>query len=212
MESAVFIKGFVVGLLLCAPFGPIGVLALRRTLTEGRLAGLISLLGASTADVFYCALAGLGTHAISVFLTNEKAAFQFLTGLILVIVGIRTSLSRPKNSPIKAHIKGLLSAFTGNFLLVLANPLQLLIFAAIFAALGISGWGADFRSTLCVVTGVFLGSAIWAPIFATGVPHFHLELNKTHFSCLNRLTGTIITAVGIFFAGLGILKLMGVTH
>ena len=79
-------------------------------------------------------------------------------------------------------------------------------FTAIFAALGISGWGADFRSTLCVVTGVFLGSAIWAPIFATGVPHFHLELNKRHFSYLNRLTGTIITAVGIFFAGMGILN------
>ena len=205
MESAAFIKGVIVGLILCAPFGPIGFLAVRRTLTEGRLSGLISFLGASTADGVYCALAGLGAHAIPVFLTNEKAAFQFLAGLIFVIVGICIFLSSPKNSPMKTHIKGLLGAFTSIFLLVLANPLNLLIFAAVFAALGISGWGADFLSTLCVVAGVFLGSAIWAPILVTGVLHFRLELNRTRFSYLNRLTGTIITVFGIVFAGMGIM-------
>lgn len=56
MASMFFFQGFIVGLVLCAPFGPIGVLAMRRTLTAGRLAGAVSLIGASTADGLYCAL------------------------------------------------------------------------------------------------------------------------------------------------------------
>jgi threonine/homoserine/homoserine lactone efflux protein len=43
-------KGLVIGFSIAAPVGPIGVLCIRRTLTEGRAAGPASGLGAATAD------------------------------------------------------------------------------------------------------------------------------------------------------------------
>lgn len=205
MESTAFIKGFLVGFVLCAPLGPIGVLALRRTLTQGRLAGLFSLLGASTADGVYCSLAGLGVHAIPVLLTNEKSVFQLLAGLILVGVGVRIFLARPKSHPPQPQAKGLLEAYTSTFLLVLANPMPILIFVALFTALGIGGWGTETLLTSCVVAGVFTGSAAWAPILATGVPLFRFELNRGRILHINRLSGTAIAVFGMVFVGLGLL-------
>ncbi|MFO7970932.1 MAG: LysE family transporter [Desulfobacterales bacterium] len=203
METGPFIKGFLVGFFLCAPLGPIGVLAFKRTLTEGRLAGFFSLLGASTADGIYCALAGLGVHAIPAFLINEKTLFQLFVGVILFMVGIRVWLSRPPS--IKRKNKGSFEAFVGMFLLVLANPLPVLIFATLFTALGINGWGADSLLTSCVVAGVFLGSAAWSPILAAGIPFFRFEAAGKDLLYLNRLSGKVIIIFAIIFAFTSIL-------
>ena len=44
------LRGFILGLAIAAPVGPIGVLCIRRTLAMGRLFGFVSGLGAATAD------------------------------------------------------------------------------------------------------------------------------------------------------------------
>ena len=51
MEDYEFlIKGLVIGLAIAAPVGPIGVLCIRRTLSDGRLVGLFTGMGAAAAD------------------------------------------------------------------------------------------------------------------------------------------------------------------
>ncbi|WP_372634601.1 hypothetical protein [Cohnella sp.] len=47
------VTGFVIGLSIAAPVGPIGVLCIRRTLHDGRLSGIVSGMGAATADACY---------------------------------------------------------------------------------------------------------------------------------------------------------------
>jgi threonine/homoserine/homoserine lactone efflux protein len=205
METGPFIKGFLLGFFLCAPLGPIGVLTIKKTLTDGRVAGFFSLLGASTADGIYCALAGLGVHALPAFLINEKKIFQLFVGVILFMVGIRIWLSPPQSSSIKRKNSGLFEAFVGMFLLVLANPLPILIFTMLFTTLGISGWGAESLLTSCVVAGVFLGSAAWSPILAAGIPFFRFEAaNGKDLFYLNRLSGKIIIVFAFIFGGMSI--------
>lgn len=53
MENAFWWKGMVVGFVLCAPLGPIGILCIQRTLSVGRLSGFFSILGAAVIDAFY---------------------------------------------------------------------------------------------------------------------------------------------------------------
>ena len=54
-------KGFVIGLLVAAPLGPVAILVMHRVVAEQRRrAGFISGLGAATADLLYaCVAAGL---------------------------------------------------------------------------------------------------------------------------------------------------------
>lgn len=51
--------------------GLIGVLCIRRTLTQGRAAGLVAGLGAATADAINGCVAGFGLTLISEFLVNQ---------------------------------------------------------------------------------------------------------------------------------------------
>ena len=54
----IFLKGLIIGLSIAVPVGPIGILCIRRTLVQGRINGVLSGLGAATADALYGAIAG----------------------------------------------------------------------------------------------------------------------------------------------------------
>ena len=61
------------GLAIAAPVGPIGVLCIRRTLAQGRAAGLLSGLGAATADALYGSVAAFGLTAVSGVLVAQRS-------------------------------------------------------------------------------------------------------------------------------------------
>ena len=46
-------KGIVIGVLVSAPMGPIGMLCIQRTLNKGRWHGFVTGLGAALSDVIY---------------------------------------------------------------------------------------------------------------------------------------------------------------
>ena len=73
MDLGTFGRAFLIGLSIAAPVGPIGALCIRRTLTDGRLPGLLTGLGAATADGCYGAIAGFGLTIIAnALLTQER--------------------------------------------------------------------------------------------------------------------------------------------
>ena len=59
MDSDLLLRGGLIGLAIAAPVGPIGVLCIRRTLADGWVFGLVSGLGAATADALYGCIAGM---------------------------------------------------------------------------------------------------------------------------------------------------------
>ena len=53
-------KGLIIGILVSAPMGPVGMLCIQRTLNKGRWHGFITGLGATLSDITYAALTCLG--------------------------------------------------------------------------------------------------------------------------------------------------------
>jgi threonine/homoserine/homoserine lactone efflux protein len=49
VDLSFFTRGLLIGFAIAAPVGAIGLLCIRRTLADGRLAGFVSGLGAATA-------------------------------------------------------------------------------------------------------------------------------------------------------------------
>ena len=88
MDAGFLLQGGIIGLSIAAPVGPIGVLCIRRTLAEGRLAGLVSGLGAATADAFYGSIAGFGLTVISSLLVSQQAWLRLVGGLFLCYLGL----------------------------------------------------------------------------------------------------------------------------
>ena len=197
METIVFIKGLIIGFIICAPMGPIGLFCIRKTLIDGRFAGFAAVLGASTVDALYCAVAGLGVSFISNFLTNEKALIRLTGGLILIIVGIKFFLSRPTQKAPETQGHSIPSSFFSAALLMLTNPLAIVVFSAAFTALGVHGWKWHYSLTAALVVGVFAGSALWAPILITLLSLFRSQFNGSQLILINRVAGVLLFGFGL---------------
>src|SRR3989344_4981800 len=68
----VFLQAAVIGVLIAAPVGPIGLLTMQRTLERGLAAGLATGLGAAAADAVYGAVGAFGVRWFIDGLTQAK--------------------------------------------------------------------------------------------------------------------------------------------
>ncbi len=197
MDIPFLLRGGIIGLSIAAPVGPIGVLCIRRTLAEGRLAGLISGLGAATADAFYGSIAGFGLPAISDLLVSQQAWLRLVGGLFLCYLGIKTLLARPAQQAAALRGRGLWQTYASTLFLTLTNPMTILSFAAIFAGLGLGGTRGDYASAAMLVFGVFLGSAAWWLLLSSGVGALRAKFPGAGLLWVNRVSGVIILGFGI---------------
>jgi threonine/homoserine/homoserine lactone efflux protein len=200
MEPGFFLRGLLIGFSIAAPVGPIGVLCIRRTLADGRLAGLASGLGAATADAFYGSLAGFGLTLVANFLVSQQTWLRLVGGLFLLYLGVKTFLSQPaadSGQPTHTRSRGLWGAYLSTLLLTLTNPLTILSFAAIFAGLGLVETGGNPLSAGILVLGVFSGSAAWWLLLSGGVSLLRAKVTNGTLRWINRLAGVVIVGFGV---------------
>ena len=197
MNLEFLLRGWVLGLLIAAPVGPIGVLCIRRTLAEGRLYGFVSGLGAATADATYGAVAAFGLTFISDILIGQRVWMQIIGGLFLCYLGFKTFISRPSEQSVAVKSKSLAGAYGSTLFLTLTNPATILSFGLIFAGLGIANTGGNYFASALVVLGVFLGSATWWFTLSGGISLVRSRFGVATMQWVNRISGVIITGFGI---------------
>ena len=196
MDSGLFIRGLIIGFSIAAPVGPIGILCIRRTLSEGRASGCLSGLGAATADALYGCIAGFGLTMISTFLVDQRFWIQLVGGVFLLALGVKTLRSVPAERAAAASGVGLAASYVSTLFLTLTNPMTILSFAGIFAALGVADTGGDLSAAARLVLGVFIGSASWWLILSGGVGLLREKLSAGVLSWTNRLSGVILLVFG----------------
>jgi threonine/homoserine/homoserine lactone efflux protein len=198
MDLTFLLKGLAIGFSIAAPVGPIGLLCIRRTLAEGRLCGLVSGLGAATADATYGCVAGFGLTFISNFLVSQQTWLRLAGGAFLCYLGVRTLLAKPAEQAAPAAGRGLAAAYASTLFLTLTNPLTILSFAAIFAGLGLAGTRGSYASAGVLVLGVFTGSAAWWLLLSGGVGLLRDRFGTRALRWVNRISGAVITLFGLF--------------
>jgi threonine/homoserine/homoserine lactone efflux protein len=82
-------KGFVIGLIIGMPMGPVGALVIQRVLIYGKKVGLISGLGSTFADMIYAIIAAFRITFISSLLTENQRIIQIVGGAVVFAIGIR---------------------------------------------------------------------------------------------------------------------------
>lgn len=197
MDITYFYKGLIIGFSIAAPVGPIGVLCIKRTLSSGRVIGLLSGIGAATADALYGCIAAFGLTFISNFLLQQQIGLHLIGGVFLCYLGIKTIISRPLNSPNQPNQNSLLRAYGSTFFLTLTNPLTILSFAAIFAGFGLANVRGGYSSAAITVLGVFLGSSCWWVILSVVTSLLRNRINLSGLLWVNRISGSIILGFGI---------------
>jgi threonine/homoserine/homoserine lactone efflux protein len=200
VEPGFFLRGLLIGFSIAAPVGPIGVLCIRRTLADGRLAGLVSGLGAATADAFYGSMAGFGLTLVANFLISQQSWLRLGGGLFLLYLGVKTFVSAPAGETgqvAKTASRGLWGAYLSTLLLTLTNPLTILSFVAIFAGLGLAETGGDPLSAGILVLGVFSGSAAWWLLLSGGVSLLRGRVTPVVLRWVSRVAGLVIVGFGV---------------
>jgi len=198
METVFFLKGLIIGFVIAAPVGPIGVLCARRTLMHGRRAGFYSGMGAATADAIYGFIAAFGLTFISAFLIDHQFSLRLIGGGLLFYLGVKAFIARPvKKTDLPRSARHYAGLYTSTFFLTLTNPMTILSFAAVFAGFGLAGTMGSVLSAAVLIVGVFLGSGLWW-LFLVGVFSIYRKRFHTHqLVWINRITGTIIIASGV---------------
>jgi len=197
MDMHLLFKGFVIGLSIAAPVGPIGILCIRQTVAEGRISGLATGMGAALADSLYASIAGLGLTTISAFLLGHLAFIRLLGGFFLFFLGIKTFRNIPIQKPDLDIQKNLVGKFFSTFILTLSNPMTILAFAAVFTGFGLLKDSHSQISPGTLILGVFLGSASWWLTLTTVVSLIRQHLNFAKLIWINRVSGILIFLFGI---------------
>lgn len=196
MELILYLKGIAIGFAMAVPIGPVGIMCIRKTLTEGRLRGLIIGIGAATADLCYGSIAAFGLSFISSTVSAEKIWIRLIGGTLLFLLGIRTYRAKPTDPKFKIHSSGMLGSYFYTILITLTNPLTIFAFIAVFTALGI-GNEVNKYSGIALVSGVFTGSFLWFLSLSSGVTFFRKKLDLVGLGWVNRIAGILIIISGV---------------
>ena len=194
-------RGLLIGLSVAAPVGPIGVLCIRRTLSQGWAVGLLTGLGAATADALYSTIAAFGLTAVSGGLLHQQGAVRLIGGLFLCYLGAGTIRTLPAAQATRAETRGQAGAYLSAVALTLANPSTILTFAGIFAGLGsvtgVGGEGTSAGRAASLVLGVLLGSAAWWLVLSTAVALVRARVTPRALAWVNRVSGAILVGFGL---------------
>ncbi|MCL2474413.1 MAG: LysE family transporter [Alphaproteobacteria bacterium] len=214
-EIGIIYKGLLIGFLIAAPVGPVGLLCIRRTIQNGIVTGLATGLGAAIADGLFGAIAVLGVTAVLAFITDYSATIRILGGLIIAFAAWHTWFDKPKQvaepkrvfqrlisfAKKHAHIKetvtakGLLSAMTSSLAITLTNPLTL------FGTLAVVGTVGSVSKTIdegIMIVGIFVGSALWWMFLSVSVGLFRHLFTEDRIIILNRFTAVFLWLIALW--------------
>jgi threonine/homoserine/homoserine lactone efflux protein len=185
----------MVGFTIAAAVGPITLLVVRRTIDHGGTYGFASGLGVATADATYAAIAAFGLTAITSVLVANHAILALLGGIVIVWLGIRIAMSRPAGPASDGERPGLVGAFASIYALTMTNPLTIVLYAGIFAGIGL-GAGGSFVDAAVLTLAVWAGSTLWWVVLCSFVAWFRGRVSSAVLLWVNRVSGAVLVLLG----------------
>lgn len=211
------LTGFISGLLLSIPVGPVNLTIMNEGARRGFYWAALIGLGATAMEVIYCFIAFTGFAS---FFSRGyvKAAMELGSFVFMLYLGVRFLMVKSVQAPvhlgkaadrIEVRIEERLhphSAFMIGFVRVLGN-LGVLVFWIILAANFISrGWvDPNWPGKLACVAGVATGTGLWFMVLSYGASRGHGRFSEKtllrieHFSGIGLLVLALIHGVQIIW-------------
>ena len=204
MDPAFTLRGFILGFTIAAAVGPISLLVIRRTLSEGRAVGLASGFGVATADATYGAIAAFGLGAITQALVDARHVLGLVGGFFLLWLAWKTARAEPHDpATVRPRRGGLAGAYLSILGLTLTNPMTILSFGALIAGLGVSSTAPGGAGLLTL--GVLLGSGAWWVVLTSVVSVLRTRITTAWVRRINVASGVVIGAFALFAIGTAVL-------
>lgn len=204
---------FIIGVILSAPMGPVGILCVQRTLNKGRMPGLWTGVGAALSDLFYCLLTGFGMVFVTDFIEANQSILQIVGSVIIFLFGLYLLKRNPakENSNIKdptdqkreTHYQDMVTGFFFTF----SNPLIIFLIIPLFAQFTFPGnlkWYYIIIGYICIIGGALC----WWAVITYAVNAIRQHFNIRSMWKINLVIGIIIIILSIFGLTKGILDII----
>lgn len=213
------LKGILIGIVVSAPMGPIGMLCVRRTMSRGKRYGILTGLGATASDLIYAFLTLLGVGAFIDFITKYTDHLQLAGSLFMILFALYVffgnhSLERSKkksngeSTPFYSdENKSDFQVFLSAFLLTFSNILIVLLYVGLFAQFSFVSEGATYYSLLLGLVGIAMGAISWWYIVTTILIKVKEWFNVTSLKYFNKGVGSILFFLGVYGVVMALINL-----
>ncbi len=207
LESLIYmiLRGLIIGVVVSAPMGPVGIFCIQRTLDKGRLSGFYTGVGAAISDLIYCLLTGFGLSFIEEFINRHRDPIQLLGSLVLIFFGIWLIRKKPDGGTLAADPDHDSPSREGDilkgFALTFSNPLILFLIIGLFAQFNFVIEGIKFYHYVLGFIGIIAGALGWWWVVTYFVDKLRGHFTQRTMKLINTVIGIIIlifAAVGIF--------------
>ena len=150
------LRALFFGATIAAAIGPIALLIIHNGTRHGLAAALASAAGVAAADFVYALVAFAAGSGLATLLEREQRVFALAASAGLIGIGVwlaQGALRPPAASAPAADARR--TGFAGTFLLTLANPLTIVLFAGFSGQLALS---ARWTDALYFAAFIFAGS------------------------------------------------------
>lgn len=215
------LTGFVSGLLLCIPVGPVNLTIMNEGARRGFKWAVLIGFGATLMEVFYCFFAFTG-FASFFQKGTVKAAMELFSFVFMLVIGVKFLLAKTIEAPLhltaktdalEQRIEEKLhphSAFMTGFVRVLGNPGVLLGWIILAANFISREWVTpDWPGKLSCIAGVALSiggwftGLSWLSSFGKG------RLGPKGLLRMERISGLILLGIAL---GQGVILVRALAH
>lgn len=212
----VFYRGLVLGLMVAAPVGPVGLLCIRRTIQKGAWHGFATGFGAAFADAFFSAVAAFGITAVMDIMRNYNNPLYVLSGALLLFISWHAWHDKPRQPELekagerylrrfKFHLGSAAQAMATSFLITISNPGTIFGVVAVVATFGGLHSSEDAAT---IIAGIFVGSSLWWLMLSGSVSLLRKKFTESRIVTLNRATALILGGIALWVFAIGLKGLL----
>ena len=193
----ILVKGFIIGVIVSAPLGPVGVLCIPWTLNKGRWYGFVTGVGASMSDILYALATGYGMSFIADFLSRQIYWLQIIGSVLLLIFGIYTFRSNPVKSirPVSSSKGTYIHNLVTAFFVTLSNPLIIFLFIALYARFGFVTQDIKVFEQFLGYFSIIIGALTWWFSITYLINKVRKRFDLRGIWIINRTIGGIVVIV-----------------
>ena len=201
MTSQIIYQGFAVGFLAAIPLGPMGMICVQRTLSQGRLAGMISATGLTLAAAFWCVVAAQGLSVVASFVSGHETSAMVVLGGFLVAAGIGGLMKgRRKACGTSFNACGTMAGhFVTSLVGVLLNPITFVTMTAVLAVLGGVQKNPGVQGLTWLAAAVFMGGMVLWVAITQGVTLLRNRLGESGGLRISQALNGCILVLGIIY-------------
>ena len=203
------LKGLLIGICASVPLGPIAILVLQKSLSEGHRAGFMAGLGACLVDTLYAVIAMFALAFAESFIEDHRILIMVGGGIIVVLLGCSMAFKDPFRKMKEEHQTPSYSLkdFFQAVIMGISNPGAIFVIFALFAFFGIQLEPHDFR-VAPILLSLSGGSALYWFLFSWAFSRSRKNFKLSTLLWLNRAAGVIVIIIGIALVAEGVLDIL----